>query len=75
MLSNCWPWLSQYGPHAVCSAAWDSWTLGQCTDGAVGPNSQPVAGVGACDRNTFNGTLAERKTFWGVGNAWLGSRS
>lgn len=69
VLTNCWLWLSQYGPNAVCPAAWNSWTLWQYTDGSVGPDPQPVNGVGVCDRNTFNGTLAELKTFWGVENA------
>ena len=68
VLSNCWLWLSQYGPNAVIPDAWDEWTLWQYTDGAVGPNPQPVDGVGVCDRNTYNGTLAELMDFWGVQN-------
>jgi lysozyme len=66
VLSNCWLWLSQYGPSAVIPGAWDSWTLWQYTDGSVGPNPKPVDGVGVCDRNTYNGTLAELMDFWGA---------
>jgi lysozyme len=69
VLANCWLWLSQYGPDAVIPSAWDSWTLWQYTDGSVGPSPQPVAGVGACDRSCYNGTVDDLMAFWGVPNA------
>jgi lysozyme len=69
VLSSCWLWLSQYGPYAVIPSAWDSWTMWQYTDGSVGPEPHPVDGIGVCDRNTYNGTLAELMDFWGVPKA------
>jgi len=69
VLSNCWLWLSQYGPNAVIPSAWDEWKLWQYTDGKLGPNPEPVDGVGCCDRNTFNGTVDELMAFWGVPSA------
>ena len=69
LLSNCWLWLSQYGANAVCPSAWHAWTMWQYTDGAVGPDPQPVDGIGVCDRTTYNGTLAELMDFWSAANA------
>ena len=64
VLTNCWLWLSQYGPTAVVPPAWKAWTMWQYTDGAMGPQPHTVDGVGACDRDTFNGALDELKAFW-----------
>lgn len=64
VLSNCWLWLAQYGPTAVLPPGWDSWTMWQYTDGAVGPEPHEVPGVGHCDRDKFNGTAGDLKMFW-----------
>ena len=64
VLTNCWLWLSQYGPKAVIPPAWKAWTMWQYTNGAVGPEPVAVPGVGACDRDTFNGTVDDLKAFW-----------
>lgn len=63
-LSNCWLWLAQYGPTAVLPPGWDSWTMWQYTDGAVGPEPLLVPGFGHCDRDMFNGTVDQLKSWW-----------
>jgi lysozyme len=64
VLSNCWLWLAQYGPTPVVPPGWNDWTMWQYTDGAVGPQPHVVPGFGPCDRDLFNGTAADLKTFW-----------
>lgn len=64
VLSNCWLWLAQYGPTAVLPAGWDAWTMWQYTDGAVGPPPHEVDGIGHCDRDFFNGSIADLTAFW-----------
>jgi lysozyme len=64
VLSNCWLWLAQYGPTAVLPPGWNSWTLWQYTDGAAGPEPHEIPGFGHCDRDLFNGTAADLRTFW-----------
>jgi lysozyme len=64
VLSNCWFWLAQYGPTAVVPPNWPTWTLWQYTDGAVGPEPHQVPGIGRCDRDRFNGTDSELRSFW-----------
>jgi len=64
VLINCWLWISQYGPTAVIPPAWPRWTLWQYTDGAAGLPPHTVDGVGACDRNIFNGAAEELPAFW-----------
>ena len=64
VLGNCWFWLAQYGPTAVVPVTWDTWTLWQYTDGAVGPEPHSVPGIGRCDRDRFNGSEAGLRTFW-----------
>ena len=64
ILSNCWLWLAQYGPTAVLPPGWDKWTMWQYTDGAVGPPPHQVAGIGHCDRDFFNGTMADLTALW-----------
>jgi lysozyme len=66
VLTQCWFWLAQYGPTPVVPPNWKEWTLWQYTDGGVGPEPHEVNGIGRCDRDTFNGTLAELKRLWGV---------
>jgi lysozyme len=64
VLTNCWLWISQYASTAVIPPAWKAWTMWQYTDGAAGPQPHTVNGVGACDRDTFNGTPDALQTFW-----------
>lgn len=66
-LAKCLLWLSAYTSKPRIPTAWTDWTLWQYTGDNVGPN-QPhsVAGIGVCDRNTFNGDAAALNKFWGV---------
>ena len=66
-LAKCALWLSAYTSKPRIPAAWTDWTLWQYTGDDVGPN-QPhsVAGVGACDRNTFNGDAVALNRLWGL---------
>lgn len=66
VLANCWFWLAQYGPTAVVPPNWNTWTLWQYTDGALGPPPTEVPGVGRFDRDLYNGTPDELKSFWGT---------
>lgn len=43
---------------------WDRFTFWQYTNGVNGIAPHGTPGVGYCDRNFFNGTPAELKTFW-----------
>lgn len=65
VLAECWFWLAQYGPTAVVPPNWSKWTMWQYTDGAVGPVPHDIGGV-HFDRDTYNGSLAELRTFWGT---------
>jgi lysozyme len=67
VLTSCWLWLSQYASTPVIPAAWPAWTLWQYTNGKSGPQPWTVDGIGACDRDTFNGSVAELTTFWQAG--------
>jgi lysozyme len=64
LLRNCPLWLAQYGPTPVVPACWSTWTLWQYTDGAAGPQPHSVDGIGLCDRDFFNGSDAELKSWW-----------
>jgi lysozyme len=64
VLTNCWLWISQYGPTAVIPPAWKWWTMWQYTDGAAGLEPLPVDGIGACDRDTYNGAIEDLIAFW-----------
>lgn len=66
ILAQCFFWLAQYGPNAVVPANWPTWTLWQYTDGNLGPQPHTVPGIGACDRDQFNGDLDGLKELWGV---------
>jgi lysozyme len=67
ILSQCFLWLAQYGPQPQnIPATWSTWTLWQYTDGAAGPAPHAVDGIGPCDRDQFNGTLAQLQALWGV---------
>lgn len=63
-LSNSPLWLAEYGTRPICPPGFTKWSLHQYTDGQVGPNPQPVPGIGLCDRSMFAGTAAQLKTWW-----------
>ncbi len=46
------------------SDIWERWTLLQYTDGTLGPGPHAFPGLGAVDRDTFNGTLEDANAFW-----------
>jgi lysozyme len=64
ILSQCWLWLAQYGPTPVVPANWETWTMWQYTDGAVGPLPHTVNGIGRCDREKFNGSADNLRRLW-----------
>jgi lysozyme len=64
ILAECWFWLAQYGPTPVVPRNWKTWTMWQYTDGALGPKPHKVKGIGRCDRDKFNGSEAQLRTFW-----------
>jgi lysozyme len=64
VLRNCPLWLSQYGPNPIVPHNWPSWTIWQYTDGAAGPQPHTVPGIGLCDRDIFNGSLADLQNLW-----------
>lgn len=63
-LSKCWLWIAQYSTAPLIPKIWPRWTLWQYTDGAFGPEPHRLEGIGRCDRDQFNGTLAELDQFW-----------
>jgi lysozyme len=67
-LSQCFLWLAQYnGPKPLgVPPTFKTWTLWQYTDGVHGPPPHRVNGVGLCDRNKFNGSLAQLRRLWGA---------
>ena len=64
VLGECWLWLPEYGPTPVVPANWSTWTMWQYTDGNFGPEPHSVNGIGACDRDKFNGTEDQLRTLW-----------
>jgi lysozyme len=64
VLAQCWFWLAQYGPTPVVPPNWNTWTMWQYTDGAIGPEPHKVGGVGRCDRDKFNGTETQLNKLW-----------
>jgi lysozyme len=67
--SQCPLWLAAYvqNPRRFIQATWPDYTLWQYTDGTNGHETDPVAGVGKCDRNTFKGTREELAAIWKSG--------
>lgn len=61
VLANCWFWRAQYGNSAPnVPPTWQTWTMWQYTQ------SGSVSGIaGACDRDTFNGSLDGLSRLWG----------
>lgn len=67
VLAQCFLWIAQYGPKpTLIPPTWPTWTLWQYTDGSVGPDPHSVKGIGFCDRDMFNGSLANLKKLWGA---------
>src|SRR5258708_15056008 len=65
ILANCWLWYAEYGSApTIPEPTWSTWTMWQYTDGTNVIVTTPVTGIGACDRETFNGTSDELVAFW-----------
>jgi lysozyme len=64
VLSRCPLWLPAYSLRPVCPPGWSKWLFWQYTDGTVGPEVMPIAGIGKCDRSRFAGTVAELAAWW-----------
>ena len=61
VLANCWFWRAQYGGTAPSvPPTWPGWTMWQYTESGSVPGIQ-----GVCDRDTFNGSLADLSLLWG----------
>lgn len=65
ILANCWFWRAQYsGSSPSVPPTWSTWTMWQYTE------SGSVPGIGgACDRETFNGSVADLSKLWGQSSA------
>lgn len=68
VLSNCFLWIAQYkGPRPLgIPPTFETWTFWQYTDGVHGPEPHDAVGVGPCDRDRFNGSVAQLRKLWGV---------
>ena len=68
ILSKCFLWVAQYGSPRPLNipATFGTWTFWQYTDGVHGVGPYDVDGVGRCDRDQFNGSLAQLRRLWGV---------
>lgn len=64
VLSRCPLWLPAYNSLPICPTGWSKWLLWQHTDGSVGSEVAPVAGIGRCDRSRFAGTVADLAAWW-----------
>jgi lysozyme len=64
VLSRCPLWLPAYNSRPVCPPGWSKWALWQHTNGTVGSDVVPVAGIGRCDRSRFAGTIADLTSWW-----------
>jgi lysozyme len=64
VLSRCPLWLPAYSSRPVCPSGWSQWALWQHTDGSVGSDPVPVAGIGPCDRSRFAGTVPDLVVWW-----------
>ncbi|HWT00155.1 MAG TPA: glycoside hydrolase family 25 protein [Pyrinomonadaceae bacterium] len=68
-LGFCWFWLAEYGPTPHLPPAWKEWTMWQYTDGRDGLPPHTVPGIGACDRDKYNGDMDGLKKLWGYETA------
>lgn len=68
VLSNCFLWIAQYSGLKPTNIprTFRTWTFWQYTDGVHGNAPHTVDGIGQCDRDMFNGSLANLKRLWGV---------
>ena len=68
VLSNCFLWIAQYNGRKPLNIppTFKTWTFWQYTDGVHGDEPHRVEGVGQCDRNKFNGSLAQLRKLWRV---------
>lgn len=75
VLSQCFLWMAQYAaqPTAI-PQTWSTWTLWQYTDGTNGPQPHSVDGIGNCDRDQFNGTIAQLQQLWGAAPGTAGGQ-
>ena len=64
VLAQCPLWISQYASKPVLPPGWNKYALWQYTDGRAGPEPHEVNGIGPCDRNQFNGTIAQLHRRW-----------
>lgn len=64
-LTTCPLWIARYGSQVQLPKGWSTWKIWQYTDGKIGPVPRSVKGIGACDRDKFNGSLDDLKKFWG----------
>jgi lysozyme len=68
ILQACWLWWAQYGPAPSIPPAWQNWTLWQYTDGHHGNPPFAVDGIGACDRDQYQGTADDLQAKWITGS-------
>jgi lysozyme len=64
VLSRCPLWLPAYNSRPVCPPGWFKWALWQYSDGSVGSDAAPVAGIGPCDRSRFAGAVGDLAVWW-----------
>lgn len=69
VLANCWLWWAEYRSVASIPANWNQYTFWQYTDGTHGDPPHQVQGIGACDRDKFNGDANALRQFWLQGGA------
>ena len=67
-LQACWLWWAQYGPTPAIPPAWPTWTLWQYTDGHHGNPPFALDGIGACDRDQYQGTADDLAAKWATGS-------
>jgi lysozyme len=65
ILTKCPLWLAEYATYPRLPTGWPYYSLWQYTDGNYGPSPHTVGGIGACDRDTWNGTEDSLRRFWG----------
>lgn len=67
VLKECFLWLARYDvAMPEVPPAFPCFTLWQYTDGNLGSEPHEVDGIGACDRDQFNGDEAGLRRLWGV---------
>jgi lysozyme len=70
VVNQCPLWFAEYPkdpatePQIALPDGWQTWKLWQYAADGYGPLPHNVAGIGRCDRDTFNGKLADLKSQW-----------